>query len=130
MIYVNGEAFKNNLSYINFSHIHSSLNFITGFTTEKKLNIFGKDLYKDEIKEITWMEKKWGLKGATKRGDLNVEIKLVLGVTHPALKVKVNTNINIIDYKFDYEKTIDMEVLEHFKKLLLKSIMKEIKLSI
>lgn len=129
-IYVNGKAFKDNLLNNNFLNIHTILNISTGLTSEKKLNIFGKDLYKDEIKEITWITEKWGLKGATKKGDLNVEIKLVLGDIHPALKVKVNTQPNIIEYPYHYEKSIDMEVLEHFKKLLLKSIMKEIKLSI
>lgn len=122
-IYVNGDIYKPLLD-VGFLKAHAEL------FKDKSLNIFGKDLYKDEIKEITWITEKWGLKGAIKHNALTIQIQLVLGDVDPILKVNVNSKANIIDYPFDYVEPIDPEVLEHFKRDLLKGMMKEIKLSI
>lgn len=122
-VYVNGDIYKPLLD-VSFLNAHTKL------FKDKSLNIFEKDLYKDEIKEITWTTEKWGLKGAKKHNTLAIHIQLVLGDLDPILKININTQPNIIEYPFDYEEPIDDKVLQHFKRELLKGIMREIKLSI
>ncbi|QIH35609.1 Fic family protein [Sphingobacterium sp. DR205] len=98
-------------------------------TGEKSLEIFGVDLYKEDISEIIWRTENLGLKGGNNKTKLIIDLKLVLDNVHPILKITVNGQ-KAIQYIFDYETSINTEVVSQLQRQLLRNLTNEIKLMI
>lgn len=98
-------------------------------TGDKSLEIFGIDLYKEDINEIVWRTENLGLKGGNNKTKLIIDVKLVLDNTHPVLKITVSGQ-KVIQHVFDYEYSIDTDVVSQLQKQLLRNMTNEIKLMI
>lgn len=98
-------------------------------TGEKSLEIFGIDLYTEDINEIIWRTENLGLKGGNNKTTLIIDLKLVLDNTHPVLKITVSGQ-KVIQHVFDYEYSLDADVVSQLQKQLLRNLTNEIKLMI
>ncbi|WP_209582195.1 Fic family protein [Sphingobacterium siyangense] len=133
-IFINGKQYKQSLGGLlsnvaPFGISGIPIDLTANITGQKSLEIFGIDLYKEDIKEITWKTENFGLKGGNNKTKLVVDLKLILENTYPVLKINVSSQ-KTIQHIFDYESPIDTETVSQLQKQLLRNMTNAIKLMI
>ncbi|TJZ59894.1 Fic family protein [Sphingobacterium olei] len=130
-IYVNGETYRPSLeTAINSNiailgkEIGSKLQVIN--SGEKNLTILGKNLYKDDVQEVTFREEKFGLKGANKKIPFVIDIKIILEHTHLKMALHVSGQKNI-EKIFGYDDRLDEAFIISLENELLKNMTNSIK---
>ncbi|MBD1432936.1 Fic family protein [Sphingobacterium sp. DN00404] len=132
-IFVNGKQFNptvgdllaNNSALMNIAQTDS----LRKLVEKRSLSIFGIDLYKEDLKDITWRTENLGLKGGNNKTTLVIDVNLVLENTYPLIKINVKGQ-KPIQHIFDYEDSIDRQVISQLQKQLLRNMTSEIKLMI
>ena len=127
-VLVNDKLYKESFGEV-LSKISKAWGLNSKFSAEKNLEIFGLNLYAEDIKSVVYRIQSLGLKGGHNKSSLVMDISLILEDSYPILKLKVNDQ-KAIQHIFDYEQNIEITVINQLQKQLLRNITAEIKLMV
>lgn len=96
-------------------------------TGPTKLKIFGHDIYDDDIKIIEWRMILYGLRGASKKPNIELESQLIFDIDKYHFKLLIESKI-FFESIFDYGNFINDADAMNALSVLIKGILDEIKL--
>jgi len=98
-------------------------------TGPKKIKIFGKDIYEEDITQTEWRFILYGLKGAKKEPDLEIKAELTFGIEKYRIEIQLNRrSINfIVNDDYYYDDFMLQTDIDKLQLLMIKQILEEIK---
>ena len=95
-------------------------------TEPKKIKIFGRDIYEDDIEQIEWKQVLYGLKGTKAKPDMEITAKLEFRIDKYYFTAKLGYN-SVSENQYQYGDFMLKSDIEKLQSSLTKQVLEEIK---